>query len=90
MEHELIAEDFQSKTWRRLTKAVSQEIDRLRESNDSPIHDQIKTAEIRGRISALKTIRGLADKANPRDGAAPHNWLNPEVQLMSGERMDDR
>lgn len=89
MDHELLPEDFQTRTWRRLTQAVSREIDRLRESNDSPIHNGKKTAEIRGRISALKTIRDLAP-ANSRDSAAPHNWLDPEVELMSGERMNDR
>lgn len=90
MEHELFTEDFQTKTWRRLTKAVSQEIDRLRESNDHPSHDALKTAEIRGRISALKTIRDLAPDANSRDGAAPHNWADREVELMTDERMNDR
>jgi len=90
MKHELLVNDFQTGTWRRLTQAVSQEIDRLRELNDNVNHDAIKTAETRGRISALRTIRGLAPEANPRDGAAPHNWADPEVSLMSDERMNDR
>lgn len=90
MNHELLPDDFQSRTWRRFTQAVSQEIDRLRESNDNLNHDAIKTAETRGRILALKTIRGLAPVVNPRDGAAPHNWADPEVSLMGDERMNDR
>lgn len=51
--------DFTSSTWRALVQHARQQIDTLREKNDSPSMDAIRTAELRGRIAAWKELLAL-------------------------------
>lgn len=55
--------DFNSPTWRAIEKLASQQLGVLREKNDSPTLDAIRTAELRGRIASLKDLLALAEPA---------------------------
>lgn len=46
-------------TWEKLRRHLDSEIRRLRELNDDVALDATKTAELRGRIKALKDLRDL-------------------------------
>ena len=60
--------DFQTDAWKRFTKDLQARLEELRELNDQR-HDEVKTAEIRGKISEVKRILGL--EPSPSDEAAP-------------------
>ena len=60
--------DFQTDAWKRFTKDLQDRLEELRELNDQR-HDEVKTAEIRGKISEVKRILDLA--ASSSDEAAP-------------------
>ena len=55
--------DFTSQTWRALEQHALARISTLREKNDSPSMDAIRTAELRGRIAAWKDLLALANPA---------------------------
>lgn len=57
-------EDFRSQTWKRLTQTLNERLQELRELNDNPSFDQVKTAGIRGGIAELKRILSLAEQAS--------------------------
>lgn len=52
-------EDFQSKTWKRLTQTLQEELQRLRELNDAPSLSPDKTALVRGQIKVVKELLDL-------------------------------
>lgn len=53
------AVDFNSPTWRAVSVHAQKQIATLREKNDSPSMDAIRTAETRGRIAAWKELLAL-------------------------------
>ena len=55
--------DFTSTTWRVIERTAQERIATLREKNDSPSMDALRTAEIRGRIAAWKDLLALANPA---------------------------
>lgn len=55
--------EFTSQTWRALEHHAQQQIATLREKNDSPSMDALRTAETRGRIAAWKELLALAKPA---------------------------
>lgn len=55
--------DFTSPTWRALERHAQQQIATLREKNDSPSMDALRTADTRGRIAAWKELLALANPA---------------------------
>ncbi|MDR2333731.1 MAG: hypothetical protein LBE61_09630 [Burkholderiaceae bacterium] len=55
--------DLNSPTWRVLQQHADEQIATLREKNDSPNLDALRTAEIRGRIAAWKELLALATPA---------------------------
>ena len=55
--------DFTSPTWRTLEQLARDRLDTLREKNDSPSMDALRTADIRGRIAAWKDLLALANPA---------------------------
>ena len=55
--------DLTSLTWRKLQQHAESQIATLREKNDSPNLDALRTAEIRGRIAAWKELLALAKPA---------------------------
>ena len=55
--------DFTSPTWRAVEQFAQHRLDTLREKNDSPSMDAIRTAELRGRIAAWKDLLALANPA---------------------------
>ncbi|MBO9679556.1 MAG: hypothetical protein J7556_15040 [Acidovorax sp.] len=55
--------DFTSPTWRALEQHSKKQIATLREKNDSPSMDALRTAETRGRIAAWKELLALATPA---------------------------
>lgn len=55
--------DFTSPTWRALEQHALARIATLREKNDSPSMDAMRTAETRGRIAAWKELLALANPA---------------------------
>lgn len=57
-------EDFRSQTWKRLTQTLNERLQELRELNDNPSFDEVKTAGIRGGIAELKRILSLVDMAS--------------------------
>lgn len=57
-------EDFRSRTWKRLTQTLEDRLQELRELNDSPSFDEVKTAGIRGGIAELKRILSLAEEVS--------------------------
>jgi len=56
--------EFNSPTWRAVSAHANAQIATLREKNDSPSMDAIRTAETRGRIAAWKELLAL-DKPAP-------------------------
>ena len=52
-------EDFQSRTWKRLTTVLQSELQRLRELNDQASLGPDKTALIRGQIKVVKELLDL-------------------------------
>lgn len=70
MDHELTASDFRSETWKRFTKALRKELERLRELNDAQ-RDVVGTAATRGQIAAVKQILALAPQASASDSRQP-------------------
>jgi hypothetical protein len=64
-------EDFQSKTWKRLTKNLEERLEELRQLNDSPAMGVEQTALIRGGIKELKRILSLADEASLSPPVSP-------------------
>ena len=56
--------DFHSPTWRAIGRFAQSQIAVLRERNDSPTLDALRTAELRGRIQAFKELLAL-DKPDP-------------------------
>lgn len=57
-------EDFRSSTWKRLTQLLEERLQELRELNDNPSFDPIKTSGIRGGIAEVKRILSLAEQAS--------------------------
>lgn len=55
--------DFTSTTWRAIEHMAQERIATLREKNDSPSMDALRTAELRGRIAAWKDLLALANPA---------------------------
>ena len=55
--------DFTSTTWRVIEQMAQERIATLREKNDSPSMDALRTAELRGRIAAWKELLALAKPA---------------------------
>ncbi len=55
--------DFNSPTWRAIEQVAQSRIAMLREKNDSPSMDALRTAETRGRIAAWKELLALANPA---------------------------
>ena len=55
--------DFTSPTWRAIEQVAQSRIALLREKNDSPSMDALRTAETRGRIAAWKELLALANPA---------------------------
>lgn len=56
-----------SDTWRYVSEWAQDSLTRLREKNDSTIHDATATAEIRGQIKTLKKLLALGNpKADKR------------------------
>lgn len=84
MQNELRKEDFGTQCWKRLSKAISDEIDRLRKTNDAVSNTEIKTAAIRGQILALNKILDLA-KASSGSDAVPRNWEEAQAFPTSDE-----
>ena len=84
MSQHLRLEDLRSDTWRRLTQHLQEQLQKLRESNDSPSCDPNKTALIRGQIKAIKEILDLATSVSSSpDGdlgnhvtVTPVDWQN--------------
>jgi endonuclease IV len=64
-------EDFRSATWKRLSQLLEQRLEELRQLNDSPTYDAIKTAQIRGQIGELKRILALAEEASASPAVDP-------------------
>lgn len=57
--------DTTSHTWQLVQQFADSQIATLRQQNDSPALDAIATAELRGRIAALKSLLALAQKPDP-------------------------
>lgn len=55
--------DLTSPTWRAIEQLAQDRITTLREKNDSPSMDALRTAELRGRIAAWKELLALANPA---------------------------
>lgn len=55
--------DPTSLTWRALEQHAQAQVVTLREKNDSPNLDALRTAELRGRIAAWKELLALAKPA---------------------------
>lgn len=55
--------DLHSPTWRFLAQHAEKQVATLRERNDSPSLDALRTAELRGRIAAWKELLALATPA---------------------------
>ncbi|HTH11359.1 MAG TPA: hypothetical protein VMA55_17455 [Acidovorax sp.] len=55
--------DLNSPTWRAVSEHAQTQIATLREKNDSPSMDAIRTAETRGRIAAWKELLALVKPA---------------------------
>lgn len=70
MNHSMQRHDLQTDVWRRLTKTLSDELQRLRELNDHP-KGEVETASIRGQIKAVKEL--LALQVSAGDKGAPTN-----------------
>jgi hypothetical protein len=74
----LLPEDFQSKTWKRLTEMLEQRLEDLRESNDVPSYGPEKTALIRGQISMVKEILALGEpSASPVEDRSDAVFISP-------------
>lgn len=58
--------DLHSETWRFIRTYCETRLQGLRETNDSPALDEVKTATVRGQIRALKEILDLP-KPKPED-----------------------
>lgn len=48
--------DFQSRTWAKTQETLEFTLERLRKKNDSAALGAVETAEVRGRIAAVKEI----------------------------------
>lgn len=60
--------DITSQTWRAVEAYAQTQLTTLREKNDSPTMDVIRTADLRGRIAAWKELLALATApAKPAD-----------------------
>jgi hypothetical protein len=59
-------EDFHTAAWKRLAQRLEVRLQSLREDNDKPSNDELKTALIRGQIKAVKEILAL-----PQESASP-------------------
>lgn len=66
-------EDFQTKTWKRLSKVVQERIDALRKLNDAD-HPIDKTAQIRGGIRELTKILDLAEQVSSSEAVNPGDF----------------
>jgi len=55
--------DLTSPTWRSIEQLAQDRITTLREKNDSPSMDALRTAELRGRIATWKELLALANPA---------------------------
>lgn len=53
-------EERNSALWQKISEHAGQEIDRLRRKNDSAL-DDVTTANVRGRIAALKELLAVAE-----------------------------
>jgi hypothetical protein len=54
-----------------LSQFLEQRLDELRQLNDSPAYDAVKTAHLRGQISELKRILALADEVSASPAVDP-------------------
>lgn len=71
---DLQREDFATTTWHRLTHHCQARLQELRELNDAVVHDQTKTALIRGQISEVKRILALAQASAGSGGEPTSEW----------------
>lgn len=55
--------ELHSHTWRFLAQHAEKQLATLREKNDSPSLDALRTAELRGRIAAWKELLALGTTA---------------------------
>jgi len=60
--------DFNSPTWRYIQRFVTSELQAARENNDTPHHDEVKTALIRGKIRFCKDLLELDKRAGNATG----------------------
>ena len=63
-------EERESPLWRRLSDHMRAALDSLREQNDYPQLDAVKTAAIRGQIRQLKLLLALGDPPKAPGGDA--------------------
>ena len=82
VKHDLLPDDFRSATWRRLTKTLETELERLRESNDYVHNDAVMTASIRGQIEVIKEILALGRQPSASDRARPASPVEHTVTLQ--------
>jgi hypothetical protein len=59
MASELTRDDFQTRTWKRLTTLLQERLQELRELNDQASLSADKTALIRGQIKVIKELLDL-------------------------------
>lgn len=67
-EFRLDPRDLQSPVWGKLRRHMEAQLEKLRRDNDTD-HDPVKTAKLRGRISALKNLLALGNPQAPTMGA---------------------
>lgn len=63
----MVNSDFRTPTWGRLTQLLQDRLLELREFNDMPVNDPIKTALIRGQISEVKRLLALSQDSARAD-----------------------
>ena len=63
-------QDFQTGTWKRLTKHLEQRLQALRESNDSTMSES-STAAIRGKIAMVKELLALSVEDSANEDVGP-------------------
>lgn len=66
--------DPQSPTWHALEQHALARIAALREKNDAPSLDALRTAELRGRIAAWKELLALTNESAPAQSADTESY----------------
>jgi hypothetical protein len=75
-ENFLKPEDFRTATWKRLTQALQERLEDLRQSNDQISLSVERTAAIRGGIAELKKILSLAEDASLSPAVDPDELIS--------------